>query len=73
MDLDMYDHPSTKRNLEILKNDGNIIIEPVTGELASGLHGKGRMEEPEMIVKLIKEIFEERKTKIPKKKRPAKG
>ena len=72
MDLDMYDHPSTKRNLEILKKDGNIIIEPVTGELASGLHGKGRMEEPEMIVKLIKEIFEERKTKIPKKKRPAK-
>jgi phosphopantothenoylcysteine decarboxylase/phosphopantothenate--cysteine ligase len=70
MDLDMYSHPSTKRNLDILRKDGNIIIEPVTGELASGLHGKGRMEEPEMIVKLINEIFEGRKTKIPKKRRP---
>jgi phosphopantothenoylcysteine decarboxylase/phosphopantothenate--cysteine ligase len=72
MDRDMFDHPSTKRNLEILKNDGNIIVEPVTGELASGLHGKGRMEEPEKIVKLIKEIFEGGKIKIPKKKGPAK-
>jgi phosphopantothenoylcysteine decarboxylase/phosphopantothenate--cysteine ligase len=72
MDLDMYNHPSTKRNLEILKRDGNIIIEPVTGELASGLHGKGRMEEPEMIVKIINEIFEGQKNKIGKKGKPAK-
>jgi phosphopantothenoylcysteine decarboxylase/phosphopantothenate--cysteine ligase len=72
MDLDMYNHPSTKRNLEILREDGNIIIEPVTGELASGLHGKGRMEEPEMIVKLINEIFEGPKNKIPKKSKPVK-
>jgi len=50
MDLDMYQHPSTKRNLEILRSYGNQIIEPATGELASGLHGKGRMQEPEEII-----------------------
>jgi phosphopantothenoylcysteine decarboxylase / phosphopantothenate---cysteine ligase len=72
MDLDMYNHLSTKRNLEILKRDGNIIIEPVTGELASGLHGKGRMEEPEMIVKIINEIFEGQKAKVGKKGKSAK-
>lgn len=72
MDLDMYNHPSTKRNLDILREDGNIIIEPVTGELASGLHGKGRMEEPEMIVKIINVIFEEKNAKIPKKRKLAK-
>jgi phosphopantothenoylcysteine synthetase/decarboxylase len=72
MDLDMFNHPSTKRNLDILRKDGNIIIEPATGELASGLHGKGRMEEPEMIVKIINEIFEGQKSKIPKKRNPVK-
>jgi len=72
MDLDMYNHPSTKRNLDILRKDGNIILEPATGELASGLHGKGRMEEPEMIVKKINEIFEEQKRTASKKRRPAK-
>jgi phosphopantothenoylcysteine decarboxylase/phosphopantothenate--cysteine ligase len=72
MDLDMYNHPSTKRNLEFLREDGNIIIEPVTGELASGLYGKGRMEEPEMIVKIINEIFEGQKTRTRKKGKPAK-
>ncbi|MFA6590482.1 MAG: flavoprotein, partial [Bacteroidales bacterium] len=50
MDLDMYRHPSTMRNLELLKSYGNHIIEPVSGELASGLEGKGRMEEPERII-----------------------
>ena len=45
MDLDMFAHPSTHRNLETLKQYGNYIIEPATGELASGLEGKGRMEE----------------------------
>jgi len=50
MDLDMYQHPSTKRNLDILRSYGNLIIEPATGELASGLHGKGRMQEPEEII-----------------------
>lgn len=58
MDLDMFSHPTTTRNLSILKAFGNIIIEPATGELASGLEGKGRMEEPENIVKALAEHFE---------------
>ncbi len=58
MDLDMYLHPSTKRNVDILKSYGNTIIEPATGELASGLYGKGRMEEPEAIIAFIKTYFE---------------
>lgn len=57
MDLDMFAHPSTKRNLELLKSYGNHIIEPASGELASHLVGKGRMEEPENIVKVIEEYF----------------
>jgi phosphopantothenoylcysteine decarboxylase/phosphopantothenate--cysteine ligase len=58
MDRDMYQHPSTGRNIEILKSYGNEIIEPVSGELASGLYGKGRMEEPEVIVEYIKSFLE---------------
>lgn len=58
MDLDMYLHPSTQRNVEILKSYGNEIIEPATGELASGLYGKGRMEEPEALIEHIKSFFE---------------
>jgi len=50
MDLDMFVHKTTLNNLEKLKSYGNIIIEPAFGELASGLDGKGRMEEPENIV-----------------------
>ena len=57
MDLDMYKHPSTKRNIEILKSYGNIIIEPESGELASGLIGEGRMEEPEVIVNIVDKFF----------------
>ncbi len=57
MDLDMFAHPSTTRNLETLKSYGNIIIEPAAGELASHLVGKGRMEEPENIVRCIEEYF----------------
>jgi phosphopantothenoylcysteine decarboxylase/phosphopantothenate--cysteine ligase len=57
MDLDMFSHPTTSRNLATLKSFGNIIIEPATGELASGLEGKGRMEEPEHIVKALAEHF----------------
>lgn len=57
MDLDMFAHPSTKRNLELLRSYGNHIIEPASGELASHLVGKGRMEEPENIVKAIEEFF----------------
>lgn len=63
MDLDMYAHPSTQRNLNTLKEYGNIIIEPQSGFLASGLEGKGRMEEPEVIVKVINKFFEDQKTK----------
>ncbi|MFI3321895.1 MAG: bifunctional phosphopantothenoylcysteine decarboxylase/phosphopantothenate--cysteine ligase CoaBC [Rikenellaceae bacterium] len=57
MDLDMYKHPSTARNIEALRKDGVEIIEPSSGFLASGLEGKGRMEEPENIVEYIKNYF----------------
>ena len=57
MDLDMFAHPSTTRNLEVLKSYGNRIIEPAAGELASHLVGKGRMEEPENIVRYLEEYF----------------
>ena len=57
MDLDMMRHPSTVRNLELLRSYGNHIIEPAEGELASHLIGKGRMEEPENIVKVLDEFF----------------
>lgn len=57
MDLDMYAHPSTQRNLETLRRDGVTIVEPASGYLASGLEGKGRMEEPEGIVCAIEEFF----------------
>ncbi|GAB6982724.1 bifunctional phosphopantothenoylcysteine decarboxylase/phosphopantothenate--cysteine ligase CoaBC [Prevotella dentasini] len=50
MDLDMYSHPSTQHNLDTIRGYGNRIIEPASGFLASGLEGKGRMEEPELIV-----------------------
>ena len=53
MDLDMYQHPSTQQNMERLKSFGNHIIEPASGFLASGLEGKGRMEEPERIVEYL--------------------
>lgn len=53
MDLDMFVHPSTQRNINILKDYGNIVLDPVTGELASGLEGKGRMEEPENILEKV--------------------
>ncbi|WP_338789916.1 bifunctional phosphopantothenoylcysteine decarboxylase/phosphopantothenate--cysteine ligase CoaBC [Bernardetia sp. MNP-M8] len=58
MDLDMYQHPSTLRNLEYLKSYGNILIEATHGELASGLIGQGRLEEPENIVSFLNEFFE---------------
>jgi len=53
MDLDMWRHPSTQQNVEKLKSYGNIMIPPGTGELASGLHGEGRMAEPEEIIDFI--------------------
>ena len=57
MDLDMYAHPSTQQNLEKLRSYGNHIIEPGTGELASHLVGKGRMEEPENIIRHLEQYF----------------
>jgi len=57
MDLDMYMHPSTQENLKILEQRGVHIIEPATGFLASGLEGKGRMEEPEKIAQYIERFF----------------
>ena len=57
MDLDMFAHPSTQQNLERLRSYGNHIIEPGTGELASHLVGKGRMEEPENIIRHLERYF----------------
>ena len=57
MDLDMFAHPSTQHNLNILRSYGNHIIEPASGELASHLTGKGRMEEPEKIVEVLENFF----------------
>lgn len=57
MDLDMFAHPSTQKNLEILRSYGNHIIEPASGELASHLVGKGRMEEPENIIRALDGFF----------------
>jgi len=61
MDLDMFRHPANVANMEILRSFGNIIIEPGEGELASGLHGKGRMEEPETIVEEVVSFFNQKK------------
>lgn len=63
MDADMLSHPSTVINMETLKAYGNIILEPDTGELASGLEGKGRMAEPDAIVKEIENFFSKKKRK----------
>lgn len=57
MDLDMYAHPTTQQNIEKLKSFGNMFIEPQSGYLASGLEGKGRMEEPDVIVNRIESYF----------------
>ena len=58
MDLDMYQHPTTLQNMNRLRSFGNQIIEPQSGFLASGLEGKGRMEEPENIVAYLDRFFE---------------
>ena len=67
MDLDMFAHPTTRRNLELLRSYGNHVIEPATGELASHLHGKGRMEEPDKIVEVLEAYFEKRESLSGKK------
>lgn len=58
MDLDMFAHPATQKNIATLRTYGNYIIEPAEGELASHLVGKGRMEEPDKIVEVINNFFE---------------
>ena len=60
MDLDMFAHPSTQENLSTLRQRGNHIIEPTSGELASHLVGKGRMEEPEEIIRQLDDFFHEK-------------
>lgn len=67
MDLDMFAHPATTRNIDILRSYGNHIIEPGSGELASHLIGKGRMEEPEAIFNRIEEFFSKQESLSKKK------
>ncbi|MDF1560722.1 MAG: bifunctional phosphopantothenoylcysteine decarboxylase/phosphopantothenate--cysteine ligase CoaBC [Bacteroidales bacterium] len=66
MDLDMLNHPATGRNIETLRSFGHHVIGPDTGELASGLDGKGRMSEPEIIVREIETFLSKKKiTELP--------
>lgn len=67
MDLDMFQHPSTLRNMNLLREYGNYIIEPAAGELASHLIGKGRMEEPENIIAFVEDFFEKQQDLAKKK------
>ncbi len=67
MDLDMMAHPSTQANIELLRSYGNHIIEPESGYLASGLTGKGRMEEPEKIAEALEKFFSKKQTLAGKK------
>jgi len=61
MDLDMYKHPTTSENIQKLISFGHYLIEPQVGELASGLSGPGRMEEPDKIVHLLNDFFQKKK------------
>ncbi len=61
MDVDMFKHPSTQQNIMHLQSFGNIFIEPEEGELASGLYGAGRMQEPEKIVSILDSYFRKKK------------
>ncbi len=66
MDMDMLAHPATARNIKTLIGFGSHIIEPDTGELASGLEGRGRMAEPEVIVKVLRDFLSKKKiTELP--------
>lgn len=62
MDADMLNHDATRKNIDTLKSYGNHILDTPSGELASGLTGKGRMSEPEDIVDEIKQFFSKKKT-----------
>ena len=64
MDLDMYAHVATQRNMEQLRADGVHVIEPASGELASGLVGKGRMAEPQDILHAVEELLSEKKKSL---------
>lgn len=64
MDLDMYAHTATQRNLRTLAEQGVRIVEPAEGELASGLHGKGRMAEPETIAAYVGGVLTEKKKSL---------
>ncbi len=61
MDVDMFNHPTTAKNIKSLNSFGNRLIEPESGELASGLCGEGRMQEPEKILEILKEFFQKKK------------
>jgi phosphopantothenoylcysteine decarboxylase/phosphopantothenate--cysteine ligase len=67
MDLDMFQHPATQQNLDKLRANGVHIIEPASGELASGLEGKGRMEEPDKITEHLVAFFRQSQTLAGKK------
>ena len=67
MDLDMYQHPTVKRNMDTLLSDGVSIIPATEGSLASGLEGQGRMEEPENIADYLQDFFQLNKTKATKR------
>jgi phosphopantothenoylcysteine decarboxylase / phosphopantothenate---cysteine ligase len=62
MDLDMLKHPATVASIEKLKSYGNLMVEPESGELASGLEGKGRMAEPEAILKEVISLLSKKKS-----------
>jgi phosphopantothenoylcysteine decarboxylase/phosphopantothenate--cysteine ligase len=61
MDVDMFNHPSTQKNIQALQSYGNILLEPETGELASGLTGAGRLQEPDRIFEFLKGFFQKKK------------
>lgn len=67
MDVDMYHHAATQENIEKLKSYGNLFIGPANGELASGLNGAGRMEEPQMLVSFLEEYFQNHQSLTGKK------
>ena len=67
MDLDMFNHPATQKNIQVLEDRGHILLDTGTGELASGLTGKGRLEEPETIVKELAKFFKKKSPKTPLK------
>jgi len=62
MDVDMFNHPSTQQNIKTLTSNGNHLLEPEVGELASGLTGPGRLQEPEHVLNALKDHFRKKKT-----------